>query len=77
MSTAIGSEKILKNSWNNLSSKNFIFYDEYFQNIKNFFPVTNQIAKLLFKIPKVLENKINPEASKLEYIQKRDVYQKY
>ena len=37
LSTAIGSEKILRNSWNKLSSKNYIFYDEYFQNIRSFF----------------------------------------
>ena len=67
--------KNIRNSWNKLSSKNYIFYDEYFQNIRSF-PATNQIASLLFKIPKILENKINPNSSKIEYKQKREVYQK-
>ena len=77
MSTAIGSEKILRNSWNKLSSKNYIFYDEYFQNIRSFFPATNQIASLLFKIPKILENKINPNSSKIEYKQKKYIKKEY
>jgi peptidoglycan/LPS O-acetylase OafA/YrhL len=74
--TALGSKQILERSWNNLANKNYIFYEDFFRNVKSFFPATNELSRLLFKVPLVLENKIYPEIKKDEYRKKRDIFQK-
>lgn len=72
--TAVGSKNVLTRSWNLLSRKKFIFWDDIGNELKSLFPNIIEIARIFWKIPEVVKSSINREFVIEKYRRDRDEY---
>ena len=73
LETGLLSKKILTSSWNNIASEKYIFYENLFGKFKSFFPATNELTNVLWKVPLVIENKIRPLEKKISIKEKNSL----
>ncbi len=76
MYTAVGSSSALHRSWEKLSRREFLFLEDLVPLTKQQFPNIGELARLIWKTPQAILNRLFPEQIKTDYRRKRDAYEK-